>query len=822
MTLLGGSLGASAQTTYYWRGSASNRWNDAGNWNTQTGGGGSTRTNPATNDVLVFDGTINANFPSPLIVTYGNGGNAAFSETIGRMRVVNGANIVIAGPTNGNDGSIINVAGGTASPNADDFFVEGGSSITFAASGQTANRFLHIKIGTGKKGLVTGNIAFDCGNVSRLLATDAAGLTFSGSGSTTTVANLTGNPFGTTGANTVVGSSGSQLADFSDVVPAGSVRYVNGANFKQRSGIAPFGTGTTAVTTFASGTKYIYYSGTFSDVGQTYGNLEFAGTVTTTVAGSQRLTIANDLTATSGTANLNVTGTGATGGVFIGGDLKAFGGVLNFVPATASELTVLGSALLTSNVSYTPTVSGNVLLNDAVIVTSSGALTFNGAASNVKFGANVSNDGALSFSQGAASTVTFAGTSAQAIQGSASMAFGNNTLFEINNTAGLTVGRAFTVRRGLVLTAGLIYTDRAAGTLLTLASGATVTGGSNASHVSGYLARQAPATVVAGAPLSLLYPVGKNNIYRPFTLNVNTQNSSSTVNYIGEIMDTAPAQVVSAPLDHVSFKRYVRLAPDVALGSFSGTVTLSFAADDFVTDPALASFVMAKSDAPTGPWSSIGRSANSGSASNGSLTSASFITFGTNSNFSLASTVASVGFPGTNPLPVQLTRFAASTKGNGIALDWATAMEKNSAYFEVQRSTDSETFRAIEKVQALGTSTTTHTYTTLDRAPLAGLNYYRLRQVDADGKESYSSVVSARWSAVAAVELYPNPSSDKVYLNGLDGTVRFRVLNEMGKTLMTGETTGAAGVSVQALPAGMYLLELVTEGGRTVQRFARQ
>ncbi|WP_317191264.1 T9SS type A sorting domain-containing protein [Hymenobacter sp. BT523] len=643
-----------------------------------------------------------------------------------------------------------------------------------------------------------------------------------------TVYNVVGSPLGTTGANTVVSSNNTPLAGFSDVVPANAAIFNSSARYNHFSGTSPFGTGSTPVASFLPGSKYVFYGGTFSNVGQTYGYLEFAGNVTTTVAGSQPLIIANDLTVSQGTANLNVTGTGATGGINIGGSIQAVAGTLNFVPASASELYVDGITLVTSALNYTPTVSGSVTLNGSVVVTSSGTLTFNGATSNVKLmGSSVSNDGVLNFAQGASSTVTFAGLTAQTIGGTSAMALGTNTLLEINTPASVTVGRAFTVRRGLVLTNGLLYTDRASGTLLTLTSNASVTGGSNASHVSGYMARQTPASVVAGAPLSILFPVGKNGVYRPFTLNISTQTSASAINYIGEIQDTPPTQSVVAPLVHVSYRRYLQLAPDVAPSGFSGTVMMTFAADDYVNTPQASSFVMAKNNVANGTWSSIGNGGAVGTANNGlpvsgSLTSAPFTTFSTGSNFSLASTVASVGFPGTNPLPVQLTRFAASTKGNGIALDWATAMEKNSAYFEVQRSADSETFRTIEKVQAQGSSTTTHTYATLDRAPLAGLNYYRLRQVDADGKESYSSVVSARWSAVTAVELYPNPSSDKVYLNGLDGTVRFRVLNEMGKTLMSGETTGAAGVSVQALPAGMYLLELVTETGRTVQRFARQ
>jgi hypothetical protein len=209
----------------------------------------------------------------------------------------------------------------------------------------------------------------------------------------------------------------------------------------------------------------------------------------------------------------------------------------------------------------------------------------------------------------------------------------------------------------------------------------------------------------------------------------------------------------------------------------------------------------------------------------GTLTSGAFpsTSLSAASNFSLASTVGTGGgFPGLNPLPVQLTRFAANAKTSGIALDWATASEKNSAYFEVQRSGNGELFETIATVQAQGNSSSTRTYASLDRTPLAGLAYYRLRQVDTDGKVSLSPVVTATWNGITKVELYPNPSNGTVYVKGIAGSVEYRVLNNQGQALLKGATTGNTGVDVKALPAGSYLLEIIGDGGRSVQRFVRQ
>ena len=91
------------------------------------------------------------------------------------------------------------------------------------------------------------------------------------------------------------------------------------------------------------------------------------------------------------------------------------------------------------------------------------------------------------------------------------------------------------------------------------------------------------------------------------------------------------------------------------------------------------------------------------------------------------------------PLPVELSAFTATAEGAAVRLVWATASEKNSARFEVERSTDGRTFAAIGAVAAAGSSTALRSYELLDAtlpASTATL-YYRLKQVDQDGSFSY-------------------------------------------------------------------------------------
>ncbi|WP_210116208.1 T9SS type A sorting domain-containing protein [Hymenobacter fodinae] len=117
------------------------------------------------------------------------------------------------------------------------------------------------------------------------------------------------------------------------------------------------------------------------------------------------------------------------------------------------------------------------------------------------------------------------------------------------------------------------------------------------------------------------------------------------------------------------------------------------------------------------------------------------------------------------PLPVELVQFNARATSNGVELTWQTASERNSSYFAVERATGvgSKEFKAIGRLAAAGSSTQRRDYSLRDEEAgrqQATVLYYRLRQVDADGTESYSQVVVVNWKAQAQqVALYPNPAS---------------------------------------------------------------
>jgi len=170
------------------------------------------------------------------------------------------------------------------------------------------------------------------------------------------------------------------------------------------------------------------------------------------------------------------------------------------------------------------------------------------------------------------------------------------------------------------------------------------------------------------------------------------------------------------------------------------------------------------------------------------------------------------------PLPVELTDFSAVAKGAGVQVAWATASEKNSARFAVERSTEGKEYVTVGTVEAAGNSSTPRAYAHFDRHLPAGaaLLYYRLRQTDLDGTISYSPVRTVSRVAPAAAQLlaYPNPAQHavQVRLVGAAGE-SLQLLDALGRVVLhqAAPTEGQeATLPLQHLPAGLYVLRCGT------------
>ena len=180
-----------------------------------------------------------------------------------------------------------------------------------------------------------------------------------------------------------------------------------------------------------------------------------------------------------------------------------------------------------------------------------------------------------------------------------------------------------------------------------------------------------------------------------------------------------------------------------------------------------------------------------------------------------------------NPLPVQLTAFAATRKGEDGLLSWTTASEVNSAYFEVQASADGSKWQVLGQVKAAGTSTTPRDYSLLDKVLArygAPLVYYRLNQVDQNGTSAFSPVRTLAPDALAwGISAYPNPFATELaatLTTAEAGPATVRLYDVMGRLVFSQQLTATVGSQMldlrpaTSLATGEYVLR-VQQGTHT-------
>ena len=122
---------------------------------------------------------------------------------------------------------------------------------------------------------------------------------------------------------------------------------------------------------------------------------------------------------------------------------------------------------------------------------------------------------------------------------------------------------------------------------------------------------------------------------------------------------------------------------------------------------------------------------------------------------------------GSSPLPIELISFDVKKSGNEVDINWITASEINNNYFTILRSDNGINFETIEIVDGAGNSNSPIAYSTTDKAPLTGKNYYRLKQTDFDGKCTYSEIKSVFFGKAGLYSVFPNPvnSSSEFFVN---------------------------------------------------------
>ena len=165
-------------------------------------------------------------------------------------------------------------------------------------------------------------------------------------------------------------------------------------------------------------------------------------------------------------------------------------------------------------------------------------------------------------------------------------------------------------------------------------------------------------------------------------------------------------------------------------------------------------------------------------------------------------------------LGVTLTNFTAQlTNKNTVMLQWQTENEKDNNGFEIQRSADAKNWEKIGFVKGKGQSSIAFDYSFEDKGPLSILTYYRLKQVDFDGKETFSKVVNVYSSKKGdKFNVFPNPINSKTATLNVDEDMVEGVLivtNSIGAVVKK-QTINSKTLTLDLSPLtnGLYIFEV--------------
>ncbi len=196
-------------------------------------------------------------------------------------------------------------------------------------------------------------------------------------------------------------------------------------------------------------------------------------------------------------------------------------------------------------------------------------------------------------------------------------------------------------------------------------------------------------------------------------------------------------------------------------------------------------------------------------------------------NWTISYTGTGITVNAVSSLPVELTRFTATkNENNTVQLDWQTASESNNRGFSVERMTDRGQWAEIDFVKGIGTTTKEQQYALLDENPLPGLNYYRLRQMDFDGKEELSKVVSIDFPGFENLEslvLAPNPTNGIFELIGdLPADAIVSITDSFGRLVKQIKPSDGFSFDLNGYESGVYSVQIIVGNQIISHRIIKQ
>ena len=522
----------------------------------------------------------------------------------------------------------------------------------------------------------------------------------------------------------------------------------------------------------------------------------------------------NGYTLTLGRANVSsgITGNGSIRGSSTSSiSILGIGalGTLRFDQTTPGTTNILQNLTINRTNSGTVTLGNNLIvgstltLTDGVFIIGPNTLTIDGSISRTSGSVDATNNSA---------NVIFTGSGSTAVPISS---LGSNVTNLTMNKAGIVqLGGNVTINGTLTMTLGVL--DLGTG-ILTLGPSSNVINASSSSHIMALSTGE--VRKIYNSNGSFVFPVGDGTNYTPATVNFTTAGSfnGETTDYLGVRLKTSKVTNMNANNTNYINRSWF-IEPHNSASGYTYTVDINYVDADVLGTEGEIRPVKLSSGVWQYPANVSFADGTQLSNTTGSInTSTNVLTWSGLTSFSEFGGGGQGG-----PLPVELTSFSASCEEDFVTLIWQTASEQNSSHFDVEKSTDGEIWRVIGTVSAAGNSTEEINYSFIDSEKSTGDNYYRLNQVDIDGKNEIFGPITISCGEEAKITTYPNPSkgefnlvmyaksSEKVILKIIDGNSR--VISTKVLEIQNGINLFPI---LENLSSGVYHIQLISESGKT-------
>lgn len=447
------------------------------------------------------------------------------------------------------------------------------------------------------------------------------------------------------------------------------------------------------------------------------------------------------------------------------------------------NLSISGSSAGAQNAIFESNGTNNTItINGNLVISTGGKLDLNDGNNTTNdatliLKGNLINNGSIADADLGNSKIVVNGSSSQTINCPSNSSFCDLVINNSSNTP-ILLNNNIRIERLLNLQNGKLDLNGRVLRLGTSTMPATITGGNANSYIiswdgadNGSIIHNVPSNTA-----SYLFPMGDLNHYTPFEVILN-QGTLSNATLTAKLNPTAHLNLGVAS----NFLNRYWTIEQTGIANPLYDVVYGYAPSDVVGTDAF--IFPAKFNA--GGWQSSNESGANAVIGNGDVNTASrIITWSGITTFSDFTGVGS----GT-ALPIELLSFTAEPEDNHVSLNWITASESNNSHFIIERSRNTITIEEIARVEGAGYSNVIRNYQTLDKKPLDGISYYRLKQIDFDGKYSYSEWTPVNFSQNEYIDIdYVNyeTNSGKLFVKCINPDnikVEFSLLSSNGQLI---------------------------------------